>query len=239
MMKKVFIAVLALVTFADAALSKEAPAVGEKASEVAIVLKAIKQVDYRETDKSWSKAQRGQRLNSGDDIRTGEGSFSILRFIDGTVIRVREKSEVKVRGEKNPKLNMYDKSVELSVGKVGFNVKKHQNEQFRFTSPTAVATIKGTSGIWGGNLLIITESGSSPAAILEALSGLKQRVEIYVGETGFVNQDGSVGKRKSSKADLEDAKDATGLGEDAKSKKKVIIKFRTKEGDLKEVEVAK
>ncbi|NTW50908.1 MAG: hypothetical protein HGB19_14495, partial [Chlorobiales bacterium] len=138
---------------------------------------------------------------------------------------------------KNPKLNVYDKSVELSVGKLAFNVKKRPNEQFRFTSPTAVATIKGTAGIWGGNLLIITESGSSPAAVLEALSGLKQRVEIFVGETGFVNDDGSVGKRKSSQSDLDDAK--KGLGEDGQSNKKVIIKFRTKEGDVKEIEVKK
>lgn len=230
-------AVLALAISAGAALAKEAPTVGEKASEVAIVLKAIKDVDCRQPEKSWSKAQRGQRLNSGDDVRTGTESFSILRFIDGSVIRVREKSEVKLRGEKNPKLNVYDKSVELSVGKLAFNVKKRQNEQFRFTSPTAVATIKGTAGIWGGNLLIITESGSSPAAVLEALSGLKQRIEIFVGETGFVNNDGSVGKRKSSQSDLDDAK--KGLGEDGQSNKKVIIKFRTKEGDVKEIEVKK
>ncbi|NTW89050.1 MAG: hypothetical protein HGB26_08030, partial [Desulfobulbaceae bacterium] len=85
MMKKMIMAVLALAISAGAALAKEAPTVGEKASEVAIVLKAIKDVDCRQPEKSWSKAQRGQRLNSGDDVRTGTESFSILRFIDGSV----------------------------------------------------------------------------------------------------------------------------------------------------------
>lgn len=170
-------------------------------ADVAIVIKTVKDVQAKIGNQPFKPAQRGQNLNSGDAVKTGEQSFSILRFVDGSVIRVQENSEIKVRGEKSD--GKMEKVVDINFGKLGFNVKQKPGEQFRFTSPTSVASIKGTSGAYlsdneGSSLTIVEGKGE-----LETRDGKKY--EVGAGETAFVNVNGESGKRKATQNELNSA----------------------------------
>ena len=65
------------------------------------------------------------------------------------MLRLREQSELTLNGE-GIRVAMI-RAPHLTKGSVGFDVKK-QNEgsAFRLTSPTSVASIRGTKGKWGG-----------------------------------------------------------------------------------------
>lgn len=163
-------------------------------ADVAIVIKTVKDVQAKSGNMPFKPAQRGQNLNSGDAVKTGDKSFSILRFVDGSVIRVQENSEIKVRGEKAD--GKMEKTIDINLGKLGFNVKQKPGEQFRFTSPTSVASIKGTNGAYnsdseGSSLTIVEGKGE-----FETKDGKK--FEVNSGETAFVDNKGQSGKRKAT-----------------------------------------
>jgi hypothetical protein len=177
-------------------------------ADVAIVIKTVKDVQSKSGNNSFKPAQRGQNLNSGDAVKTGEKSFSILRFVDGSVIRVQENSEIKVRGEKAD--GKMEKTVDINFGKLGFNVKQKPGEQFRFTSPTSVASIKGTNGAYtsnsdGSSLTIVEGKGE-----FETKDGKK--FEVNSGETAFIDEKGQSGKRKATPNELNNATTSTKTG---------------------------
>ncbi|MGQ9806117.1 MAG: FecR family protein [Chlorobiales bacterium] len=177
-------------------------------ADVAIVIKTIKDVQAKSGNAAFKPAQRGQNLNSGDAIKTGEKSSSILRFVDGSVIRIQENSEIKVRGEKAD--GKMEKTIDINLGKLGFNVKQKPGEQFRFTSPTSVASIKGTNGAYssdneGSSLTIVEGKGE-----FETKDGKK--FEVNSGETAFVDQTGQSGKRKATQNELNNATTSTKTG---------------------------
>jgi hypothetical protein len=177
-------------------------------ADVAIVIKTVKDVQAKTGNAPFKPAQRGQNLNSGDAVKTGEKSFSILRFVDGSVIRVQENSEIKVRGEKSD--GKMEKTVDINFGKLGFNVKQKPGEQFRFTSPTSVASIKGTTGAY------ISDSDGSSLTIVEGRGELEtkdgKKFTVGAGETAFVNANGESGKRKATQNELNSASTSTKTG---------------------------
>ncbi len=210
------------------------------ANEVAIMLRAIKKVDYKSGKSDWTKAKRGLRLKSGDGVKTGDRSTSIIRFLDGSIVRVKPKSEIEIQGAKDKKSRRMEKTVHVNFGKLGFKVKRRPGETFRFSSPTAVASIKGTDGDFMSDfqksvLKIFKSSlkGDKAAAFFEALKGDKKGVEVYVGEMVTITNDGKITKEK---IDPEELKKRLEEEKGEKSDDSLIIKFKTNEG-VKEVEV--
>jgi hypothetical protein len=121
-----------------------------QASAVGLFSKVIQEVNRKETGQEWAKAARGEALISGDRVRTGENSLAIIKFKDNSLLRVRAQSELAVGG--TMKGRAFSKSVTVERGVVGFNIQKQQaDEEFRFTSPTSVASIRGTTGAFGGD----------------------------------------------------------------------------------------
>ncbi|MCS7211365.1 MAG: FecR family protein [Chloroherpetonaceae bacterium] len=196
------------------------------AQGVAIVVKAIKVVEAKEKQSNWRSVQRGQQLNSGTQVRTGAQSFSILKFADNSVVRISENSEIVVRGDKAAG-NAMNKTVELNLGKVGFNIKKQgQGEVFRFSSPTAVASIKGTTGYFGnGSLLIL-----SGLASLSLPDGSLAR-DVGEGQIGIV-ANGQVEVRPATQEELDEARRIVG-----EINERITIKFRDKNGNIREIEI--
>jgi hypothetical protein len=193
---------------------------------VAIVIKAIKVVEAREKQENWKSVQRGQQLNSGAQVRTGVQSFSILKFADNSVVRVPENSEIVVRGDKSGAGAM-SKTVELNLGKVGFNIKKQgPNEQFRFVSPTSVASIKGTSGYYSAERLLILE-GSASLSLPDGTGA----TEVTSGQIGEI-VDGQVQVRKATIEELDEARRVL-----AELNERIIIKFRDASGNIREIQI--
>jgi len=119
---------------------------------VALVKKIIKDVQYKTADQSdWEVAQTGKPLSDGGEVKTGHKSLALVLFTDGSgLLRVRENSVLNIYGStEDRKLN---KNTFIQEGTVGFEVNKQGDEEFKFTTPTMVASIRGTNGYVKNNL---------------------------------------------------------------------------------------
>ncbi|MCL4549234.1 MAG: FecR domain-containing protein [Bacteroidetes bacterium] len=114
---------------------------------VALVKKIVKDVKYKKENVSdWEIAKTGLPLKDGEEVKTGSKSLALILFTDGSgLLRVRENAILHIYGQKeNQKMN---KNTFVQKGLVGFDVKKQaENEEFKFTTPTVVASIRGTGG---------------------------------------------------------------------------------------------
>jgi len=82
-------------------------------------------------DGTWKKAVPGMPLFSDNVVRTGASSFAIIKFLESSILRVQEQTEVVIRGSKTAGKE-FSKNVHMRQGTVGFNVKKRPNEKFEF-----------------------------------------------------------------------------------------------------------
>ena len=172
---------------------------------VALISKVVSDVMRKSEGKEWSKAVRGETLISGDKIRTGGNSLAIIKFKDNSMVRVRELSELTITGDMVGKA--FSKSVRLEQGVLGFNVRKQQpQEQFRFSSPTSVASIRGTRGQF------VSQGLSDTLVVVEGMVVFQnvkssQSVEVPAGSTGISRPDGSIRTRPATPEELKAAED--------------------------------
>jgi hypothetical protein len=127
---------------------------------VAVIMKTISDVKYKKTNTDWNGAKVGIPLSTNDEIKTGGKSLALIKFTDNSIIRVRENSSLKIYADKNK--GDLSKNTYIDKGKVGFQVTKQGNDEFKFTTPTMVASIRGTEGYFdvdneGQTLLVCTD----------------------------------------------------------------------------------
>lgn len=196
---------------------------------IGLISKVIQDVTRRVSGQDWEKATRGQTLTSGDIVKTGTKSFAILKLKDNSLLRLREESEVVVTGTLRGK--EFSKSIQVRQGVVGFNIKKQgAGEQFRFSSPTSVASVKGTGGAFRVN-------GSDTLTIVEGLVVLTNSVsntsvDVPAGYTGISRPDGTVESRVSTTAELTAAEDAMRTGDQPRQLKLELKNGQGQQKDL-------
>jgi hypothetical protein len=116
------------------------------AETVAIVIKVKGDVKFqRGGSASSQEIKRGLRLQDGDKIKTGKKSYAAIRFIDdASLLRIRSNSTCRIDGKKEK--NQVIKNVYLEVGAIWARVTQ-QRGKFQVTTPTSVASVKGTEWI--------------------------------------------------------------------------------------------
>jgi hypothetical protein len=87
---------------------------------------------------------------------------------------------------------------------VSFGVKKQQTEQFRFTSPISVASIRGTEGGTGFD----PAAGEADITIIVGSAEFRntrsnRSMTVGAGETGKADTSGNVGKDRANQKDLD------------------------------------
>ncbi len=170
---------------------------------IGIVSRVILDVARRTPSIAWTKAQRGDVLNAGHAVRTGERSIAILKLKDNSLLRIREKSEVTLSG--GTVNDTFQKEVSVEGGTVGFNVQKQRpGEEFRFTTPTSVASIRGTEGCFARNdtadiFTIVT--GLGRITNLNSLSS----ADVPAGYTATSRADGRLDVRPSTEEEKNSA----------------------------------
>ncbi|MDP3682815.1 MAG: FecR family protein, partial [Ignavibacteria bacterium] len=210
-----------LVVFAATNFAGENPA---PASPIAIVMKVVKDVSFKKADGDWTTIKIGQALSTGDEIRTGAKSLALVKFTDNSILRVRENCSIKIYADKNEKV--ISKNTYIGKGGVNFEVaKQQQNEEFQFTTPTMVASIRGTKGFFqvgdNGTVLVLEEG----AVDYKSLLGEQIKGNVRGGNSVVFTNDGQVTVSTISpqqQRQLEDSKKT--------NTKKIIIK--TNQGDL-------
>ena len=153
------------------------------AQTIAITLKSKGDVNLFESGKkSDIKLKRGFRLKDGDKIVTGDKSYTAFRFIDDkSLVRVRANSSCTVKGEKED--NSIVKNIFVEIGTIFARITK-QKGRFQVTTPTSVASVKGTK--------FITDHRGADGTFYfgeEGLCEIKNKAglaQLRSGETAFV-----------------------------------------------------
>lgn len=148
---------------------------------IALVKKIVKKVAHRVDEESdWEIAKTGMPVNSGEQVKTGFRSLALVLFTDGSgLLRVRENSILNIYGKQSGK-NL-NKNTVIGKGFVGFEINKQEAEEFKFTTPTAVAAIRGTEGF--------IEIGDNGLSIIACAEG-KIEVESLIGMKSIIFVEG-------------------------------------------------
>lgn len=200
---------------------------------IAVVSKVVQEVSKKVAAGDWTKAKKGDALSSGDEVRTGDKSIAVVKFKDNSILRVREKAELRIQGEVVG--STLAKSVHINRGVVGFEVTRQENEKFTFTSPTSVASIRGTKGALEtestGDNLIVT------AGLVNLLNLKSNRdVNVAAGETGISQPDGTVNKRPSTPQERDRAVNALRAGDDTRQNE-LKIELRDPRGNTRDLKI--
>lgn len=202
-------------------------------SSIGLLSKVILDVTRKPADRDWLKAERGQTLDSGDRLKTGEKSLAIVKFKDNSLVRVRERSEVAITGSTSG--SGFSKQVTLSGGAIGFSVKKQQpSEEFRFTAPTSVASIRGTMGLFAvqdtSDLLLVTEG------LVDLRNTLSENtLAVEAGQAGVSYASGRVEKRPMTDAELRMFQSLFSGTDSGQRGKELKLQLRNEQGELREL----
>lgn len=168
---------------------------------IALVNRVVEIVNRRTIDADWREAKIGDLLNSGDIIKTGQASFSLVRFYDNSLLRIRELSEVTVYADRDRE--HYHRNIRVDDGSVGFDVQKKETDRFEFSTPTSVASIRGSTGsfsvLFNGPDVLLLATGL--ALLRNLISG--EEIELTGGEIVFSFSDGTIEKRTITEEDFE------------------------------------
>lgn len=178
---------------------------------VALIYKPVGSVEYLKEGKTWTKATPATPLLSGDQVRTGPKSFVVIKFIENSILRLQENSQITIRAELTASKE-FSKNVNLERGELTFDVKKRENEKFEFSTPTSVASIRGTQG------MLIDGADSTDVLILGAGIVLftnnisNQFVNVTPGQTAYSYANGKIEIKKATPEQLQKLLGAMGGG---------------------------
>ena len=89
-------------------------------------------------------AYKGQMLKNGEWLKTKEGVFVAIVFLDGSNIKIQQQTEVKISSYRMTAKELKT-NLEMSKGQAWSNVADQgAGGEFTITTPTAVASVKGT-----------------------------------------------------------------------------------------------
>ena len=202
------------------------------AATLALITKVVREVSMKnDATPAWDAAGKGDILKAGDRVRTGKQSLAILKFNDRSIVRVRENSEIAMTTAADGQGAV--KSIDGAEGSYGFDIQKQQaNEKFRFTSPTSVASIRGTMGTWSSG------NGNDTLVLPEGLVNLSNKIsdrniDVPAGWIAFSNADGSLTSRPATPEELAAARGAATGG----TPKELDLKLRNDDGEEKDLKI--
>jgi len=205
-------------------------------SKVAVAIKINGKVSLVSSrDRSKTLLKPGTPLNDEDKVMTSKDSFAAIMYLDDkSVIKVLSNSDLTIIGERSKK--GISKSLDIGYGKITANIAKQKGNEFRISTPTSVASVKGTE-------LAITSDPSSGDSftlldgLIEVTNSITgESMEVSQGETAVSTPQGSLEVEATTIEDMEGfeqaeveipAQDLRFEVEDADGNiKEIIIKFR-------------
>lgn len=171
-------------------------------TSVAVVKKIIKDVTYKKANVSdWEFAKTGLPLKNDEQVKTGSKSLALILFSDGSgLLRVRENSILHIYGSKEEK--KVNKNTFIEKGLIGFDVNRQADEEFKFTTPTAVASIRGTAGF-----IDVDENNTTTLSLehgtveFESTKGDKKSGTVTGGNSATIDSEGNIEINPTSEKD--------------------------------------
>lgn len=199
------------------------------ANPVAIVIKSRGKVNlFRGKTLRAETIRKGRVLYDGNKIQTTEGSFCAIKFIDDkSLLRIKENSTCVIEGKREK--DHINKNVIVEVGSFFASLFK-QKGRFTVTTPTSVASVKGTK-FW----IIQLATGKTVYIGIEGLIDLINeagRVLLRSGQTAtFTSSD------KLPDITLTDESDIPQTGDDTNLEKSLEIEFQDNNGQTKKLRI--
>ena len=171
-------------------------------------------------------AYKGQMLKSGEWLKTKDGVFVAIVFLDGSNIKIQQQTEVKITSYRMTAKDLKT-NLEMSKGQAWSNVADQgAGGEFTITTPTAVASVKGTEF----DLEFNEDSGESILTVMSGEVSFSNEIgEIIAGamEAASASKDSGPTKKRISKEDLPSWQDKTDPGLAFKLKPDKIGKQQT------------
>jgi len=217
--------ILALALFAFVATA--AFKMASDSSNIALFWVIKNNVELKQQSKDWSKVKKGDFIFGGDYVRTSKESFTLIKFNDASTLRLGPNAEVQLYGDKNPQ------STNINSGEVGFTMTKRAAGQFEFTTPTSVASIRGTQGMFSINL-----DGTDFLTIVEGLVHFTNKysnnsIDVGAGQTGESSRDGSITEHQSTQQELNELTNLS--SQFGQNQHKIEMWFKGSDGNLHEI----
>ena len=153
-------------------------------------------------------AYKGQMLKNGEWVKTKEGVFVAIVFLDGSNIKIQQKTEVKITSYRMTAKDLKT-NLEMSKGQAWSDVAEQgAGGEFTITTPTAVASVKGTEF----DLEFDEDSGESILTVMSGEVSFSNEIgEIIAGamEAASASKDSGPTKKRISKEDLPSWQDKT------------------------------
>lgn len=178
-------------------------------------------------------ADVGTSLFSGDTLRTDEGGYAMVLFMDQSVTRVRPMSELIIRGQVNRDRSTNTR-IDLNRGGFFMNVNRQANSEVEIGTFGTVASVKGTRfGVLAEGFFWV-QDGEVEVQLLETGE------IVSLGENMFarVSEDGT----EISSGELNED-ELAGLGEEYEildsdlEQKQLRLRFRDENGQIREIEI--
>ena len=178
-------------------------------SKVAVAIKTKGDVSVLYKGLSSVQALKpGSPLSDQDKIKTGKNGFVAIMYLDDkTVVKMLGNSDLTILGDRSgSKIN---KSLDIKYGRVAVNVKPQKGKEFRISTPTSVASVKGTE--------LAIESDPSTGDSFTLIEGLievtnsitGESTEVQEGETAMSTPEGSLDVSQTTSEDLEGFEEAS------------------------------
>jgi len=178
-------------------------------SKVAVAIKTKGDVSVIYKGLSSAQALKpGSPLSDQDKIKTGKNGFVAIMYLDDkTVVKILGNSNLTIFGDRSgSKIN---KSLDIKYGRVAASVTPQKGKEFRISTPTSVASVKGTE--------LAIESDPSTGDSFTLIEGLievtnsitGESTEVQEGETAMSTPEGSLDVSQTTSEDLEGFEEAS------------------------------
>ncbi len=150
----------------------------------------------------------GSPLSNLDKIKTGENGYIAIMYLDDkTVVKMLGNSDLTIVGDRSG--NKINKSLDIKYGRIAANVKPQKGKEFRISTPTSVASVKGTE--------FAIQSDPSSGDSFTLIEGLIQvtnsitgeSTQVQEGETAISTPDGSLDVAETTSDDLDGFEEAS------------------------------
>ena len=150
----------------------------------------------------------GSPLSHQDMIKTGKNGYIALMYLDDkTVVKMLGNSDLTIMGDRSG--NKINKSLDIKYGKIAANVKPQKGKEFRISTPTSVASVKGTefaiqSDPSSGDSFTLIEG------LIEVTNSITgESTQVQEGETAISTPDGSLDVAETTSDDLDGFEEAS------------------------------
>lgn len=203
-------------------------AMAQTAKDVALVIKAQGKVQINKSSNGqWQAANRGLRVDGGNQIRTGDAALAALVFTDDkSLLKVRANSSVVINGKREQ--NRLAKTIFMEAGQLWAKVTKGQSE-FRVETPSGVAAVKGTE-FYG----ILDDAGIFFIFCTDGIVELFNRLGRVLVERGYTGSCSVNDAPQSNPTDLSQLPD---WGNDGDQNGEIEIEFQDDSGNRKKLKI--